>query len=88
MVPEFHVHVTVPPVCTTVSRGVKEKSLTLTPTAVGGANPISVNVTADWMPEKLALTVWVVEGRPARRSGYLTFWLDRLTLDRGSPAPA
>jgi len=61
VVPEFHVHVTVPPVCTTVSRGVKEKSLTLTPTAVGGANPISANVTADWMPEKLALTVWIVE---------------------------
>src|SRR5439155_26675831 len=30
-------------------------------TAVGGANPISMNVTADWMPEKLALTVWIVE---------------------------
>jgi len=61
IVPEFHVHVTVPPIFTAVSRGVKAVFVTLTPGVVGGADPISVNVTADWMPGKLAVTVWIVE---------------------------
>jgi len=61
VVPEFHVHVTIPPVCTAVSRGAKTVLFTLTPTAVGGADPISVNVTALCKPVKLALTVWVVD---------------------------
>ena len=43
VVPEFHVHVTVPPVCTAVSRGVKRKLLTETPTAVPGADAFAVN---------------------------------------------
>src|SRR5437773_12579161 len=59
--PEFHVHVTVPPLCTAVSRGAKRLLLTLTPTAVDGADPISVNVAAFDRPVKLALTVWSVE---------------------------
>jgi len=61
VVPEFHVHVTVPPVCTAVSRGANRLLLTLTPTAVDGADPISVNVAAFDRPVKLALTVWSVE---------------------------
>jgi len=36
-------------------------SLTSTAPDVGGADAISVNVTADWTPGKLALTVWIVE---------------------------
>jgi len=61
VVPEFHVHVTVPPVCTAVSRGAKRLLLTLTPTAVDGADPISVKVAAFDRPAKLAATLWNVE---------------------------
>ena len=46
VVPEFHVHVTVPPICTAVSARTKALLFTLTPTAVGGADPTSVNVAA------------------------------------------
>src|SRR5438093_492637 len=61
VVPEFHVHGPVPPLCTAVSRGAKRLLLTLTPTAGDGADPISVNVAAFDRPVKLALTVWSVE---------------------------
>src|SRR5439155_4265405 len=61
VVPEFQVHVTVPPLCTAVARGAKRLLLTLTPTAVDGPDPISVNVAAFDRPVKLALTVWTVE---------------------------
>jgi hypothetical protein len=61
VVPEFHVHVTIPPARTIVSRGVKAKLVTLTPTAVGGADPTSVNVAALANPVKLAATLWSVE---------------------------
>src|SRR3989442_8163849 len=60
VVPEFHVHVTVPPVCTAVSRGVKRKLLTETPTAVPGADALVKNMTVG-SPVTLALTTLVLE---------------------------
>ena len=55
------VHTTALPVWTTISGRLKLLSLTSTAPDVGGADAISVNVTADWLPGKLALTVWIVE---------------------------
>jgi len=57
VVPEFHVHVTVPPLCTAVSRGAKTVLFTLTPTAVDGVDATSMNVAAFARPGKLALTL-------------------------------
>jgi len=57
VVPEFHVHVTVPPVRTAVSRGANTVLFTLTPTAVGGVDATSRNVAAFARPGKLALTL-------------------------------
>jgi hypothetical protein len=57
VVPEFHVHVTVPPICTAVSFGAKRLLLTLTPTALDGADATSINEAAFARPVKLALTL-------------------------------
>jgi len=57
IVPEFHVHVTVPPTFTTAVAGPKELFSTLTPKDVGGADAVAVNVTGVDRPVKVAVTV-------------------------------
>jgi hypothetical protein len=61
VVPEFHVHVTIPPDCTIVSRGLKTKLVTLTPTVDGGSVANSVKVIGPGRPMNVAVTVWRVE---------------------------
>src|SRR5207249_10860307 len=87
--PEFHVHVTVPPLCTAVSRGAKRLLLTLTPTAVDGPDPISVNAAAFDRPATPALTVWTLE-EPSEQVGVstpcaLVVLSHRLTPPHGTP---
>ena len=57
VVPEFHVHVTVPPTCTIAVAGLKELLATLTPRAVGAPDAVAVNVTGVARPLNVAVTV-------------------------------
>src|SRR5437667_10084608 len=67
--PEFHVHVTVPPACTTTLSGVNAKSVTATAPAVGGAWPNSLKLATIARPGNVALKLGVVsEPRESRRT--------------------
>jgi len=57
VVPEFHVHVTAPPIRTTVSLGLKKLLFTVAPTEVGDADAVAVNVTGAANPANVAVTV-------------------------------
>ncbi len=57
VVPEFHVHVTVPPTCTVAVAGLKELFATLTSADVGGADAVTLKVTGVARPVNVAVTV-------------------------------
>src|SRR2546425_9152015 len=86
VVPEFHVHVTIPPACTIVSRGVNAKLVTLTSTAVGGDEANSVKLAGLSRPVNVALTVWRVVEEPTE-SVVAATPLALVVLWRGLTAP-
>jgi len=64
--PEFHVHVTVPPVCTTMLEGLKKLLFTATAPDVGGAAAWAVNIRiGSPAVEAVAVTVCVVAEAPS-----------------------
>jgi len=64
--PEFHVHVTVPPVCTTMLEGLKKLLFTATAPEVGGAAAWAANIRiGSPAVEAVAVTVCVVAEAPS-----------------------
>jgi hypothetical protein len=84
-VPEFHVHVTVLPVCITTALGLKKLLFTVTAAEVGGAEALAVNVTGAARPVNVAVTV--CEDVEPRLSAVLATPLAPLVLWAGEIPP-